>query len=82
MPTYNRREFIPRSLKSFQSQTYSRLELVIVDDGTDRIADLIPDDPRIHYSAFDGRENHGRKMNRCRAVAAGDFCLIQDDDYL
>lgn len=76
-----RREFIPRSLKSCQSQTYSRLELIVVDDGTDRIADLIPDDPRIHYSAFAGRENHGRKMNRCCAVAAGDFRVVTNDDY-
>jgi len=39
MPTYNRREFIPQALKYFERQDYPNKELIIVDDGTDTIAD-------------------------------------------
>ena len=41
-PTYNRRKFIPTLLKCFEDQTYpeTHRELIILDDGTDKVADL------------------------------------------
>jgi len=81
MPTYNRREFIPRALRNFASQTYPDLELIVVDDGSDLIADLIPrDDLRISYFWSDQKANHGEKMNIAAGFADGDYCCVWDDD--
>jgi glycosyltransferase involved in cell wall biosynthesis len=45
VPTYNRRKFIPHMLHMFDYQNYPKelMELLIYDDGTDKIKDLIPD---------------------------------------
>ena len=42
-PTFNRRPFIPIMFECFKNQTYpkDRMEWIIVDDGTDKIQDLI-----------------------------------------
>ncbi|MCU1245662.1 MAG: glycosyl transferase family 2, partial [Acidobacteria bacterium] len=49
MPTFERRAFIPQAMHCFLSQDYPNLELIVVDDGNDPIADLLPSDPRIVY---------------------------------
>jgi glycosyltransferase involved in cell wall biosynthesis len=49
MPTANRRRFVPEAIRLFLAQDYEEKELVVLDDGEDAIADLIPDDPRIRY---------------------------------
>ena len=50
MPTCNRRRFVSQAIWYFLRQDYPSRELVIVDDGEDSIADLVPDDERIHYA--------------------------------
>jgi glycosyltransferase involved in cell wall biosynthesis len=42
-PTFNRRPFIPMMFACFKNQTYpmDRIEWIIVDDGTDKIRDVI-----------------------------------------
>ncbi len=80
MPTYNRREFIPRAMRCFLSQDYPNLELIILDDGTDPIKDLLPDDPRIKYFHEPGKALHGAKMNRCFEVSHGEIGIVWDDD--
>ena len=42
-PTFNRRPFIPIMFQCFYNQTYpkNRIEWIIVDDGTDKIEDLV-----------------------------------------
>ena len=49
MPTYNRRAFVPDAITYFLQQDYDNKELVIVDDGTDCIEDLVPIHPQIRY---------------------------------
>ena len=41
-PTYNRRPFIPYTIKCFNHQDYpmDKIEWIIIDDGTDKIEDL------------------------------------------
>ena len=46
-PTYNRRDYLPRAIDLFLRQDYSDRELIILDDGTDDVRDLIPNDPSI-----------------------------------
>lgn len=80
MPSYNRRRYIPRSLRCFYSQDYPNLELVVVDDGTDSISDLVPSDPRIHYWRLTEKLSVGAKRNYANARARGKFIIHWDDD--
>jgi len=79
-PTFNRRVFFPRAIQCFLSQDWPNLEWVILDDGTDPIKDLLPDDPRIKYSHELPKRPHGAKMNRCCELAQGEFVIVNDDD--
>jgi glycosyltransferase involved in cell wall biosynthesis len=82
-PTRDRRAFLPRLIAMFQRQDWpkDRLELVVVDDGRDRVADLIPkDDPRIRYEALDQRVPLGTKRNRLCELANGEILVHMDDD--
>lgn len=81
-PTRNRRRFIPNLIDTFLRQTWpaDRLELIVLDDGPRRVADLIPDDPRIRYVASDMREALGTKRNRCAELARGEIIVHMDDD--
>jgi glycosyltransferase involved in cell wall biosynthesis len=61
MPTANRRAFVPRAIQYFLRQDYPEKELVILDDGEDSVADLIPADPRIRYLRETRRRTIGAK---------------------
>jgi glycosyltransferase involved in cell wall biosynthesis len=80
MPTANRRSFVPRAITQFLAQDYPNRELLVVDDGTDRVADLIPDDPRVRYIALDKRMLLGAKRNLACEEARGDVIVHWDDD--
>ncbi|MEO6719299.1 MAG: glycosyltransferase [Ferruginibacter sp.] len=49
MPTYNRRKFIPHAIRYFLRQDYEHKQLIIVDDGTDKIEELVPGSTSIRY---------------------------------
>jgi len=83
-PTFNRRPFIPIMLKCFALQTYpkDRIEWIIVDDGTDKIEDLVANIPQIRYIKFAEKLTLGKKRNICNENAKGDILIyIDDDDY-
>jgi glycosyltransferase involved in cell wall biosynthesis len=80
MPTFNRRRFVPGAIECYQAQTYRHRELVIVDDGTDPIGDLVPDDPTIRYIRLDGRLRTGAKRNAACRAARGEIIVHWDDD--
>jgi glycosyltransferase involved in cell wall biosynthesis len=84
-PTYNRRPFIPMMLKCFEHQTYpkDKIEWIIVDDGTDKIEDLVSHIPQIKYIRVDDRKlTLGQKRNMINDAATGDILInIDDDDY-
>jgi hypothetical protein len=44
MPTAHRRVFVPQAIRYFLRQDYPNRELIIADDGTDAIGDLLPSD--------------------------------------
>lgn len=64
-PTYNRRPFIPSMIKCFAHQTYpkDRIEWIIIDDGTDKIEDLVIDIPHVKYFKYDEKMVLGKKRN-------------------
>ena len=80
MPTYNRRRFVPQAIKYFLEQDYQNKELIIIDDGSDRIEDLIPDDPLIRYIALDRKLTIGEKRNLAIENSNSEIILHGDDD--
>jgi len=82
MPTHNRRTFIPQAIEYFLRQDYANKELIIVDDGTDPISDLVPQNDRIQYLRLPGRLTVGAKRNRACEAARGEIiCHWDDDDW-
>lgn len=80
MPTYNRRQFVPNAIRYFLRQDYARKELIILDDGTDSIEDLVPLAKNVHYYRFDQKITLGAKLNLACTYAAGDILAHWDDD--
>ena len=80
MPTYNRRLFVPQAIRYFLRQDYPRRELVIVDDGTDEVGDLIPDDERLRYIRLGQRASIGHKRNIAVEQGRGEIIAHWDDD--
>jgi glycosyltransferase involved in cell wall biosynthesis len=80
MPTANRRSMVPRAIAYFQRQDHPSRELVILDDGEDRVADLIPADPRIRYLPSDRPMVLGAKRNAACEEARGEVIVHWDDD--
>ena len=83
-PTFNRRPFIPIMFECFRNQTYpkSRIEWIIVDDGTDKIKDLIDtaDIPQIKYFPIDKKMTLGQKRNYMHTHTTGNIIVYMDDD--
>ncbi len=80
MPTYNRRPFVPHAIRYFQRQEYENKELIIIDDGSDSIEDLLPTDPRIRYFRLDEKISLGAKLNMACELASGQMIANWDDD--
>jgi glycosyltransferase involved in cell wall biosynthesis len=80
MPTYNRRRFVPLAVRYFLQQDYPEKELVVVDDGTDGIGNLILPDPRVRYMRTAGRARVGAKRNFACELARGSIVVHWDDD--
>lgn len=80
MPTADRRDMARRAIAYFERQDHPARELVILDDGDDPIADLVPKDPRIRYVASDRRLVLGAKRNAACELARGDVVVHWDDD--
>jgi glycosyltransferase involved in cell wall biosynthesis len=80
MPTANRRLFVPQAIRYFLRQDYANRELLILDDGTDAVADLVPPDPRIRYVRLAERGSVGAKRNMACELARGELIIHWDDD--
>jgi glycosyltransferase involved in cell wall biosynthesis len=81
-PTFNRRPFIPYIIKCIERQTYSkkRIEWVIIDDGTDKIEDLVSHLPYVNYSYYPEKMTLGKKRNLAHAKSKGSIIVYMDDD--
>ncbi len=81
MPTRDRRSFVENALRCFAHQDYPNSELIVVDDGDDPVADLVPaGDPRINYLRPDGARSIGAKRNLACERATGEIIAHWDDD--
>jgi glycosyltransferase involved in cell wall biosynthesis len=81
-PTFNRRPFIPYMLKCFEKQTYpkDRMEWIIIDDGTDKIEDMVSGVPQIKYFKYDEKMTLGKKRNLAHDKCSGSIIVYMDDD--
>ena len=83
-PTFNRRPFIPIMFECFKNQDYpkSRIEWIIIDDGTDKIEDLIEEAniPQIKYFKYDEKMVLGKKRNLMHEKSTGSIIVYMDDD--
>jgi ADP-heptose:LPS heptosyltransferase len=80
MPTANRRAFVPSAIRLFLAQDYPEKELLIIDDGTDAVADLIPAEPSVRYIRCNSGLRLGRKRNLACEAARGEIVVHWDDD--
>jgi len=80
MPTCNRRPFVRFAVADFLCQDYPDLELIVLDDGTDAVGDLMPADNRIRYIRLDRKHTIGAKRNLACEEARGDVIVHWDDD--
>jgi O-antigen biosynthesis protein len=80
MPTAGRRLFVGQAIQYFLGQSYPSRELIIVDDGVDRVEDLVPLDQRIRYIRLEKRQTLGAKRNRACEEARGEIVVHWDDD--
>ena len=81
-PTFNRRPFIPMIIKCFENQTYpkDKMEWIIVDDGTDKIEDLVKHIPQVKYFKYDEKLTLGKKRNITNEKSKGEIIVYMDDD--
>lgn len=87
-PTFNRRPFIETMFQCFKNQTYpkNRVEWIIVDDGTDKIKDLVAkaNIPQIKYFELENKKYLGEKRNIMHSYCSPKskyIVYMDDDDY-
>ena len=83
IPTCNRRHLIPVALRCYLSQDWPDKELVVIDDGSDRVEDLVkrlvPDAVYIYLAE---KQMIGTKRNlACEAASGEVICHFDDDDW-
>jgi len=83
-PTFNRRPFIENMFQCFRNQTYPkhRIEWIIVDDGTDKIKDMVEKSniPQIRYFEVAEKMTLGAKRNYMHKFVRGSIIVYMDDD--
>ena len=85
IPTFNRAKFIVETINSVLKQTYTNLEIIIVDDGsideTGKIVKAIKDQ-RIKYIYTKNWGGPARPRNIGLGVTKGEYITFLDDDDL
>lgn len=81
-PTYNRRAYFPDLIRCFDRQDFSkdRMEWIILDDGDDKIGDLVADHPQVKYYPLKEKLVLGKKRNAANKLCTGEIIVYMDDD--
>ncbi|WP_256469894.1 glycosyltransferase family 2 protein [Natronosalvus vescus] len=85
IPTYNRHQQTQRSVNSVTQQSYTNLELIVVDDGSDQPIEetlTVPEEVFTRYCVVRHEENLGANAARNTGVklACGDYISFLDSD--
>ncbi len=86
-PTYNRTQFIQRSIACYKAQTFplEQMEWIILDDGEDSSEALFTEAefdgiPNIRYYREYRKMTIAAKRNKLNSLAKGDIIVAWDDD--
>lgn len=71
---------MPNAIRYFLNQDYGHKELIIIDDGSDAIRDLVPEHPFIKYFRLERKITLGAKLNLACSYAKGKIVAHWDDD--
>lgn len=87
IPTYNRANEVVRAIKSAQAQTYSNLEILVVDDFSSddtaqQVTRLSQEDSRVKYIASDQNYGVAKARNIGLKAATGEYIAFLDSDDL
>lgn len=85
VPSYNHARFIDQCIDSIYAQTWARIEIIVIDDGStdDSVARIREKLKACRFShRFIARENRGahRTINEAIALATGDYINILNSD--
>ena len=85
IPTYNRRDILPRSINSVLTQTYKKWELIIIDDrSTDNTKEIVKkymeNDKRIRCCDNKHKKGPAGARNQGIEEAKGEFIAFLDSD--
>ena len=69
-------------IKCFNNQNYpkDRIEWIIIDDGTDKVGDIVSKLPGVKYFSFGKKMSLGKKRNIMHSKSKGDIIVYMDDD--
>ena len=81
-PTFNRRPFFEYTIKCYLHQDYprDRIEWIIIDDGTDKVEDLVRHIQGVKYFKYHEKMTLGKKRNLMHEKSKGDIIVYMDDD--
>lgn len=85
LPTYKRAHVLPIAIRSVLAQSYTNIELIIVDDNSpDNTREVVEsfNDPRIQYVCNNPNLKLPRALNRGFSLARGDYLTWTSDDNL
>src|ERR1039458_5587870 len=86
IPTYNRRQFAVRAVKSALSQTYTNIEVIVSDNAStdDTVEHLSAiQDERLVILRHSANAGMVANFNSCLSAATGElFLMLSDDDWL
>jgi glycosyltransferase involved in cell wall biosynthesis len=85
LPTYKRAHVLPIAIRSVLAQTFTNLELIVVDDNSpDATRDVVASfaDPRIRYVRNDPNLKLPRALNRGFSLSRGRYLTWTSDDNL
>lgn len=82
MSTYNRKQFLPAAIDSIKAQSYSNWELILVNDGGEKVDDLVSraSSDRIRLVNLEHNRGKGYAINRAFRESRGEFIAHLDDD--
>lgn len=83
VPTYNRKWLLYRTLNSIISQSYSNIEIVVVNDGREDIKEVLSlvNDYRVRYFETKKHADSAGARNLGLEKAKGEYiCFLDDDD--
>ena len=82
IPTYNRPDFLKLTIESILCQTYPKLEIIVVDDGSpgDHNQQLCKQFPEVNYIKIPNSGGPARPRNIGIGRAEGEYIALVDDD--